>query len=135
MRLEPIPRDLVPPYWPRLANWLKQLAEHFPPWARLPDPMGKCMTGHAQLWLVRDGLVIKGAVITQITVDAERVAEVPVVVGEDMESWLHLLDDLEHWARRENCVALVSTAGREGWVKVLKDRGWRKTAVLMERRL
>jgi hypothetical protein len=135
MRLEPIPRDLVPPYWPRIAPWLKQLDERFPAWARMQDPMGKCMTGHAQLWLIRDGQVIKGALITQITVDAERVAEIPVAVGEDMEDCLYVLDELEPWARREGCVALVSTAGREGWIRVLKDRGWRKTAVLMERRL
>lgn len=135
MRLDPILPHRIAATWPLIAHWLGALDDRFPPWWRLPDPRGKCESGHAQLWLIRDDSAIKGAVITQITTDQERVAEVPIVVGEGMEDWLHLLNDLEHWARREGCVAMVSTAAREGWVRVLKTHGWQKTAVLMERRL
>lgn len=135
MRLEPVPRDLVPPYWPRIAHWLEKLNDRYPPWWRLADPMARCISGHAQLWLIRDDKVIKGVVITQITTDAARVAEVAVVAGEDMDSWLHLIDDLEHWARKEHCVAMIATAARGGWAKVLRQRGWASPAVLMERRL
>lgn len=142
MRLEPIARHRLAAVWPLITQWLGALDERFPPWWRLSDPRGKCENGHAQLWLIvthdfasGNTEAIKGAVITQITTDAERIAEVPVVVGEDMEDWLHLLNDLEYWARSEGCVAMVSTAAREGWVRVLKTHGWEKQAVLMERRL
>jgi hypothetical protein len=135
MHLRPIQRHQIATVWPQVEHWLARIDDRHAPWWRMVDPRGKCESGYAQLWLIQNGETTKGIVITQITVDAERVAEVPVVAGVDMETWLHLLDDLEHWARSENCVALVSTAARAGWVKVLKDRGWRKTAVLMERRL
>jgi hypothetical protein len=135
MRLEPIFRHQVEAVWPLITQWLGALDERFPPWWRLADPKAKCRSGHAQLWLIRDDAAIKGAVITQITTDAARVAEVALVVGEDMESWLHLIDDLEHWARREGCVAMIATAAREGWVRALKHQGWTSPGVLMERRL
>lgn len=135
VRLDPITPGRVAAVWPHIAAWVESVAARFPPWARLADPKARCEARDAQLWLIRDGGTIKGCVITQITVDNERVAEVPLVAGDDMASWLHLLDDLEAWARREGCVAMVSTAGREGWVRTLKNLGWQKVAVLMERRL
>lgn len=142
MRLEPIAPYRLAAVWPLITDWLGALDERFPPWLRLTNPRGKCESGHAQLWLIvthefanGNAEAVRGAVITQITTDSDRVAEVAVVVGEAMESWLHLLNELEHWARREGCVAMVSTAAREGWAKVLKGHGWEKQAVLMERRL
>lgn len=135
MRLHPILSQDVAATWPLIEHWFPALSERFPPWCRMPDPKDACIARDAQLWLIRDGHAIKGAVITRITVDNERVAEIPVIVGWDMESWLHLIDELEAWARREGCVAMVSTAGREGWVRILNGHGWRKVAVLMERRL
>lgn len=135
MRLHPILSQDVAATWPLIEHWIAGLAERFPGWCQMHDPKGACEARDAQLWLIKSAREIKGAVITRITVDNERVAEVPIVVGDDMESWLHLLDDMEVWARREGCVAMVSTAAREGWVKVLNKRGWQKVAVLMERRL
>ena len=135
MRLIPVLSRDVAATWPQIAHWIDGLAERFPGWCRMPDPRGACIARDAQLWLIRDGSEVKGAVITRITIDNERIAEVPVVVGEGLEDWLHLLEELEAWARREGCVAMVSTAGREGWVRILNGHGWRKVAVLMERRL
>jgi len=123
MRLEPIFRHQVAAVWPLITQWLGALNERFPPWWRLADPQAKCESGHAQLWLIRDGEAITGAVVTQITTDSARVAEVALVVGEDMERWLHLIDDLEHWARREGCVAMIATAARGGWARPNKRSG------------
>lgn len=133
--LVPVASCHVAAVWPSIAGWVAEVADRFPLWAQLAGPKEACEVRDAQLWLIRDGETIKGCVITQITVDNERIAEVPLVAGEDMESWLHLLTDLEAWARREGCVAMVSTAGREGWTRTLKAHGWHKVAVLMERRL
>jgi hypothetical protein len=133
--LDPVPSASVPRLWPVAARWVSVYNAKYPPRWRFTNAYEKCCDGHAQLWLVRSADSVVGIVITQITTDAERVAEVPVVAGIDLEAWLHLLDELEAWARREGCVAMVSTAAREGWVRVLKNRGWRKTAVLMERML
>lgn len=134
-RLDPVPSAEVPRLWPVAARWVSVYNAKHPPRWRFGNAYEKCRDGHAQLWLVRSPDDVVGVVITQITIDHERVAEVPVVAGIDLEDWLHLLGDLEAWARRENCVAMVSTAARAGWVRILKDRGWLKKAVLMERRL
>lgn len=135
MILAPVPSKSVAEVWPQVAGWIARLDARHAPWWRLKDPCKACMSRDCQLWLIWDERELKahGCVITRITCDAAKVAEVPVVAGENMERWLHLLDDLEAWARREGCVAIISTAARQGWVKVLKNRGWRRQAVLMER--
>ena len=47
-----------------------------------------------------------------------------LVAAGDLEAILPLIDDAEHWAR-ENGVTFASIASRQGWERVLKDRGYR----------
>jgi len=136
LSLQPIPAEHVDRVWPGVAHWIDRLNAKREPWWRMPDPQRACRECDAQLWLIWDGEKKhpRGCVVTQITNDGARVAEVPLVAGDGMKDWLYLLDDLEHWARGEGCVALIGWA-RAGWARVLKDRGWRERTRLIERRL
>lgn len=136
MKLLAIRPDLVSKVWPFIAHWIDALNDKRESWWRMPDPKAACENRDAQLWLIWDSAAgrARGAVVTQITTDSARVAEVPLVAGDNMADWLHLLDDLEEWARAENCVAMIGYA-RSGWARMLKDKGWRERARLIERKL
>lgn len=135
MRLEPIPSYRAEAVWPSIQHWIDELNDRFPPGWQMANPMEACRARDAQLWLIRDDSATLGVLVTQITTDVARIAEVMIIAGDNMSEWLHLVNDLESWARAEGCVAIAGAVARDGWVRVLKDYGWRKRAVVIERRL
>ncbi|MEJ0071183.1 MAG: hypothetical protein WDO24_23320 [Pseudomonadota bacterium] len=54
------------------------------------------------------------------------------VVGDDRPAWLDLLAVIERWAQAQGAT-LIEPLGRPGWERVLRDHGYTKTHVLMEK--
>lgn len=64
---------------------------------------------------------------------AANVAEIVWLTGSDKDVWLPLFDDLEMFCRDHlGCPHMKATA-RPGWKKLLEQRGYRMTHVVMER--
>ncbi|MFG1413975.1 hypothetical protein V5G24_23010 [Xanthobacter sp. VTT E-85241] len=63
-----------------------------------------------------------------------RVAEVTAIGGVDMPRWIKGIDLIEAWAKSIGCEYLQAS-GRSGWERVLKDRGFRKVAITVEKAL
>ncbi len=82
------------------------------------------------LWIVWDGSLC-AAVVTQIAHTIKgRVCVIVAIGGRARETWLHLIEDLEDYAVRENCTAM-RIYGREGWKRVLPE--YRQTRVILEK--
>ena len=85
------------------------------------------------LWLVWDGDKIKGAVVTELAETVSgRICVIVAMGGADRSRWLHLLKELEDYARRESC-RTMRLYGRKGWKRVLRD--YRETRVILEKGL
>jgi hypothetical protein len=60
--------------------------------------------------------------------------ELLACVGDDRPDWEHHLETVEAWARAQGC-GLMQPIARPGWERVLARRGYRKTHVMLEKKL
>jgi hypothetical protein len=85
------------------------------------------------LWLVWDGSV-RAVLATELYFDVGGMkrCRIPFCTGEGARQWVHLLGQIEAWARDEGCRRLDMIA-RKGWAKHLPD--YRMTHVVLEKEL
>jgi hypothetical protein len=89
--------------------------------------------GSALLWLGWDGQEIVAAAVTELAlIHGRKVCTIVACGGRARRRWLHLLAELETFARREGCQATRMYA-RRGWTRVLPD--YRATRVILEKEL
>lgn len=73
-----------------------------------------------QLWRVPEAC----AVTTVQTFPRAKVCMILLCGGENMKAWIHHVDDICDWARKQGCDA-VEIPGRRGWKRVLNwDIPW-----------
>ena len=96
-----------------------------------PAEVGAALAaGQMQLWSIyRRGRGEDGAVVTQLNNTVRgRECLVSLLGGRGLRNWLHLLAEIEDWARGQGCVAMC-VMGRKGWKRVLPD--FRETGVIL----
>jgi hypothetical protein len=86
------------------------------------------------LWLPVCGAEIFGACTTQLIKGdgGELICLILGLGGAGMKQWLHLIEDIEQYARDEGC-ARMRIEGRRGWQRALPE--YQRTGVILERRL
>jgi hypothetical protein len=113
--------------WYRVEHFIREAIERVG-LCNFDDVADDVLCGSALLWLVWDGKDIQGAVVTELTTD--RVCTI-VAYGGRMAD-LHLLRELESYARAEGCNR-IRIMGRKGWVRVLNK--YRQPYVILEKEL
>jgi hypothetical protein len=101
-------------------------AQHI--WQRIHD-------GEIQIHLVmKDGASV--AAIGTHTYDHEkgRIADLVWCGGENIPAILDILPTLEHRLGEQGCSRIILT-GREGWLRLLRPRGYRKAQITLEKAL
>lgn len=122
--------------WSDIRPWIIHLIEE----DDSIDELGvveNLMNGQLQLWIVKDVSrgIIQSVLITKVEIRLKRqVCTIHFLGGKDMDSWIHLLPDLESWAKHIGCGA-IDLVGRPGWSRRLKEVGFTLTDVVMEKRL
>lgn len=91
------------------------------------------MRGEFQLWVIGDEQ-IRGVVLTELffAPSGKKVASIRAATGDAAEGWLHLLPELEQWAKSEGC-HVVEAIARKGWARRLTD--YKLTHVVLEKEL
>jgi hypothetical protein len=85
-----------------------------------------------QLWVVYDNKGLLSFCITQIIIyPRKKVLSMPFVGGVDMLRWLHLTDIIKDYALENGCDFAEGYA-RDGWIKVLKPFGFKKTYTIIK---
>ena len=87
----------------------------------------------AQCWVVI-GDDIKACGLTQIKTDGCKTCEVIACAGEDADGWRHMIHLVGMWASEQGCGKLRLVA-RPGWEKVLRDDGFRRTHVMLDKEI
>jgi hypothetical protein len=84
-----------------------------------------------QLWGLHDG-VLRAVMVTEIINYPQlRAVRVIAVSGTEMEMWLDtLIDTVSQWGAEQGA-HVVEFVGREGWKRVLSNKGFGHTQVLM----
>jgi hypothetical protein len=96
--------------------------------------LGQVFKADWQLWAVITGEHLQALLATELSVElsGNRSASISFAVGENPREWVHLIDELENWARSQGCSRLEIWA-RKGWAKMLQD--YKLSHVLLEKHL
>lgn len=101
------------------------------------DVVKKIASGHMQLWAAydEDADVVSGVAITEIAVYPQRrICRFLCATGENMSEWVDFIDDIEKWGESMGCDGFQAEC-RPGWERVLKDKGYRKSHVILNKEL
>jgi len=83
----------------------------------------------------REAARIKALLITEIAAYPRiTVCRLLACTGDDAALWVDLLAPIEGWAKSQGCAAMEPIC-RPGWERRLKPMGYRKTHVVLEKRL
>lgn len=132
--LVPVPPETLAAAWDHLRPHVERLAEITGGRLTPEDIRGHIEDGSFQLWAVLEsGRNLVATVTTEVIKYPQRkTCRVVGCVGENRASWIHLLTEIEDWARSKNCASMEIFA-RKGWARVLPD--YRLTSIVLERDL
>ena len=128
-----IPLENLPRVLPMVTVQLHEVANRSRNNLSVTGMLEQFARGVWQLWIIWDGSV-RAVLATEIytNVAGVQVCAVRFATGEGSSDWLCLIDELENWARFQDCAKLDMTA-RKGWAKKLPD--YKLTHVLLEKDL
>jgi len=109
----------------RCRQWIENALVYSGGTHDFADIVRGVMSGHMQLWQGESGCAV-----TEITVYPKRKILHVFLAGGDMEQILDFEESAITFAKLNGCDAL-SLAGRKGWARVHKDRGWKEAHVTM----
>lgn len=130
-----IPPRLVPAIYQKSAHCFALIAKRAAGRATPEDFARMCERGERQLWIVvEDGNVLAIALSEIVIYPRQKLCRITSAAGEGRFRWVHHLDEIEAWARDQGC-AVLQPVVRPGWGPMLKERGYRRSHYVMERRL
>lgn len=96
----------------------------------------KIDAGHSQLWVIASGEKILAAGTTELVEleNGRKLCMVSTLAGEDMAVWDHTWETFERFAKESGCDA-IQIVGRIGWVRYLRDRGFKQPWCVLEKDL
>jgi hypothetical protein len=137
--LVPIEIEYLPKCWAFIANYIDDICENSDYMLNTIKIFKDLNSGYLNLWFIHelrgDIFFVRGIVIAGIEVinDENRLV-IYGCAGRQIDEWLHLMNELEDFAVKNNC-RYVSFLGRKGWGKKLVDKGYHEVSVTYSKRL
>jgi hypothetical protein len=76
-----------------------------------------------------------GVVVTEIIKrKLGKVCHIYIMTGRQRHKWQYLIKDIEEFAKKEDC-QMMELIARPGWQKVLNNFGYKKTHVVLEKKI
>lgn len=131
MRLMCCPPGMVGELWPHVRSMVGRASDKTD-MGSLSELDTDVLSGRALLWTVHgDG--IEAATVTRLDLtEHSKVCTILACGGAGRSRWLHLLSEIETYAKAEGCDG-VRLYGRRGWKRALPD--YREIGIVMERKL
>ena len=118
--------------WPHVSSLLQEACRRTSLNA-FEDIQADILDGRSLLWVAWNGRAIESVAATiLINSEAGKVCIITVCGGSGIKRWLHLVGQIEDYARHEGC-ARVRIFGRKGWLRVLD--GYQPKYVIMDKEL
>lgn len=95
------------------------------------DVAQSLVNGKSQLWLAWDGEKAMAMVITSIVpYPTFKALSIDVCVGDNRKQWIHHIEKIEAWGRKNGCTKVEVLFARPGWGSLLPDyKKWRISLV------
>lgn len=127
-----VPREHVADVWPHVEGMIAQ-AVNRTGINTIEDARVSVLAGYALLWVAWDGETILGVATTEINETAKgRVCLIGYLSGKNLNEFFHLKDVLIDYAKSEKC-AFLRIIGRKGWLRRLRNEGFKMSNIVMER--
>ena len=124
----------LPELWPEIADLVAGVVERSRGRYSNRGVAQHLMSGDWHLWVVGVDGEIRAIVATELYRDVSGIkcCTIRFCTGRGSETWTHLLEQIEAWARADGCVRMDMIA-RKGWAKRLPD--YRLSHVYLEKKL
>jgi len=119
------------PIWEEIKPHLKSALSYSDDKYSLEDIREGIEGKEMQLFIVVKEDILATVVTSIYEYPNSKVMTVVLTGGEKMDKWIHLIEQLERWAKDEGC-DYMEILGRPGWERVLK---WEKKAVLLKKNI
>lgn len=131
-----VPVDMVPRVIGLVLARLKSIVERSHGALSLSGVLERVVSGDWQLWFIDDGTTCHAVMLTELhtQISGRRACLVHALTGENSAGWLHLVGQLEAWARHQGC-GVVEMVARKGWSRRLAPHGYRTAHVYLEREI
>lgn len=136
MLITPLPVNEAERLKPSVWHFLEKGADIDSGRTSADEIWGEIAASRSKLWVVIDEEAepkrIMGVVLTSIVhYPAFDACDIELCVGDDLRFWLHLLSDIEKWAKEQGAKCMELT-GRKGWAKHLKDYALRRVLMVKD---
>lgn len=135
VRLRPVPRKSIDYWWPHVSVWIAHAILAGGSTWTLDEVQTRLSGRTLQMWILEFDKPF-GVILTEIYDTAKgKTCAMPIVGGTRLSlGLLCSLQMIEAWAREQGCMRLEGM-GRPGWVRILKEHGWRPVATVIEKDL
>jgi hypothetical protein len=119
-----------PAFMPLMENIAKRMQ------CKAVDLIGQIINHEVQLHVVSDEKRLRAVILTQIMLrhGGGTNCRVLACAGDGMAQWVHLIGELEAWAREQGC-KIMEPFARPGWAKMLRPYGYKLAHVVLEKDL
>jgi hypothetical protein len=126
------------PLWPSIIACLQKYCDRFPYDENVAHIIARLAAGRNQLWLTVDEQEqVVGVIITEIRniepTGAKRLVYTEAG-GSRLDESIHLMPQIEEWARQVHNVKEFDLIGRRGWAPFVKPHGYEPEAVVYRKR-
>lgn len=118
-------------YWPTAKKMLSKAIPYSDGTFDIDAIYRLIKSSEMQLWFVIGAKVMACLATQIINYPKKKVCAISFLAGHDMHEWMHLLKDLEEWARSMQCDA-IEGYGRKGFQKI---KGWKIVHSVMRKNL
>jgi hypothetical protein len=130
-----VPSTMIDAAWPSVEGFIVSALEYCPGRYTAEHIKEFLKKRDFQLWVVAEGNSILGCALTEIAVfPLSKICVVRLAGAENTIGWLEYEGIIAAWARQEGA-SEMEIYGRPGWVKKMKNKGYRATMVTVVRKL
>lgn len=136
-----IPVEYVDSYWPKVAGFLEKAVNESRGRYDIESLYLEIIRGSSHLWILFEGDdEAVSAFTTQFVHYPLKLNLSLVFLGADdsdesfngrLQAWGALMPEVLEWARLHGCSGL-EIIGRRGWLRVLKDQGFKESYLMIE---
>lgn len=103
----------------RCQDWIEAALKYSGGTHHYGDIVDGVKSGMLQLWPAP-----KGCIVTEIISYPRKKVLHCFLIGGELDQILDMEESLIHFAKHQECETITG-AGRQGWRRVMKDRGWK----------
>jgi hypothetical protein len=118
--------------WPHVSHFIQMAIDQSSERYTTDDVLNLIEDKKAQLFIFRGFELVAAWVTTIEDSGSSKWIRFMWAGGHGIGDWLHYSQSVEQWAKSIGCTHSV-VVGRPGWEKELKDKGYRKTSVILEK--